>query len=595
MTLPQAGRSAGQTESRPPETGLPATRPLEPAPPRAAAGHRTWPSRTSRWSRPGPRWRGIRPAGIAAALAWLLAGIALFTCYLHVSRAVPVNSDGAANALQAWNMLHGNPLLRGWQLSDVSFYTTELPQYLLIERALGLTPDVVHIAAAMTYTLVVLFAAALAKGPSQQVTGGEAAVRIMITAGILLAPQPGNASYVLVLSPDHVGSVVPVLAAWLLVDRCGRRWFVPPAVTLLLGWALVADDIVLLTGVLPLIMVCLGRCYAAIYRQRRPLRSSWFDLSLATGALLAVWGARTALASIAAAGGFVVWPVGNSLAPFSQLGQHLMLTIEGVLLLFGADFTSQPLGLGSAFALLHLVGLGLAGWGVCAALRRLSRHDLVTALLAVGTVLSVAAYLFGERAVDLHSTREIAAVLPFGAVLAGRLLAGRLRGARLLPALTIVLAGYAVSLGAVAMQPPVPASNQQLADWLRAHHLGAGLAGYWVADSVTLDSGGQVALRSALPYDHGMVPDTWETRPSWYSPASHSADFVVLAPAAAGLPPYPWASNVRAAFGQPARVYQLGNYTVLVWDKNLLADLGPAPNPLAPPATGRPLVNLPVG
>jgi hypothetical protein len=180
-------------------------------------------------------------------------------------------------------------------------------------------------------------------------------------------------------------------------------------------------------------------------------------------------------------------------------------------------------------------------------------------------------------------------------VLAGRLLAGRLRSARLLPALAIVLAGYAVSLGAAARQPPVPGSNQQLADWLQTHHLDAGLAGYWVANSVTLDSGGRVALRSVLPYDHVMVPNTWETRPSWYRPAAHSANFVVLAPAAAGLPPYPWAANVRAAFGQPARIYLLGNYTVLVWGKNLLAELGPAPNPLAPKVTGPSEATLPVG
>ena len=44
---------------------------------------------------------------------------------------MPVNADGASNALQAWDMLHGNLLLHGWWLSDVSFYTTELPQYTL--------------------------------------------------------------------------------------------------------------------------------------------------------------------------------------------------------------------------------------------------------------------------------------------------------------------------------------------------------------------------------------------------------------------------------------------------------------------------------
>jgi hypothetical protein len=32
-------------------------------------------------------------------------------------------------------MLPGNPLLRGWVLSDVSFSTTELPQYMVVELA----------------------------------------------------------------------------------------------------------------------------------------------------------------------------------------------------------------------------------------------------------------------------------------------------------------------------------------------------------------------------------------------------------------------------------------------------------------------------
>src|SRR5438132_121681 len=67
----------------------------------------------------------------AAALALVAAG--LFLCYVTVSGKVPVTSDGAGNALQAWSMLHGNWLLRGWWLSDVSFYTTELPQYMLVE------------------------------------------------------------------------------------------------------------------------------------------------------------------------------------------------------------------------------------------------------------------------------------------------------------------------------------------------------------------------------------------------------------------------------------------------------------------------------
>jgi hypothetical protein len=84
--------------------------------------------------------------------AWFLpAGVALFVCYFMQSRSYGVNSDAAAQALQAWDMLHGNVLLNGWSLSDVSFYTTELPEYLLVEAVHGLGPDVVHICAALSW------------------------------------------------------------------------------------------------------------------------------------------------------------------------------------------------------------------------------------------------------------------------------------------------------------------------------------------------------------------------------------------------------------------------------------------------------------
>ena len=80
----------------------------------------------------------------AATLAWraalvVLAVAVLFFCYWRQSQTAPLSSDGSANVLQAWDMLHGNPLLRQWWVSDVPFYTTELPQYMLIEVLTGLS------------------------------------------------------------------------------------------------------------------------------------------------------------------------------------------------------------------------------------------------------------------------------------------------------------------------------------------------------------------------------------------------------------------------------------------------------------------------
>src|SRR6201987_4799414 len=76
--------------------------------------------------------------------AWLggsaVVAIVLFFFYLRISGTQAVTSDGASIALQAWDMLHGNWLLRGWTLTDVSFYTTELPEYVLVEIFRGLGP-----------------------------------------------------------------------------------------------------------------------------------------------------------------------------------------------------------------------------------------------------------------------------------------------------------------------------------------------------------------------------------------------------------------------------------------------------------------------
>ena len=95
-----------------------------------------------------------------ARWVWLaglvVVAVVLFIAYLRMSRTYPATSDGADQALQGWDMLHGNWLLRGWTLGDVTYYSTEIPEYALVEMVRGLGADVVHIAAALTYTLLVL-------------------------------------------------------------------------------------------------------------------------------------------------------------------------------------------------------------------------------------------------------------------------------------------------------------------------------------------------------------------------------------------------------------------------------------------------------
>ena len=61
-----------------------------------------------------------------------------------------MNADGSGMALQGWEMLHGNLLLSGWWLADVTFYTFEVPVNAVAAAADGLNADVVHVSAALS-------------------------------------------------------------------------------------------------------------------------------------------------------------------------------------------------------------------------------------------------------------------------------------------------------------------------------------------------------------------------------------------------------------------------------------------------------------
>ncbi len=542
------------------------------------------PGRTGGPDRPERPALGARSLGRAAVV--VLAAAVLFVCYWRQSLTQPISSDGAANALQAWDMLHGNLLLDGWLLSDVSFYTTELPQYMVIEAVRGLGPEVVNLAAAMTYTLLVLLAGLLAKGDAG---GREGLARFLLAAGIVLAPQL-SATSTLLQAPDHTGTAVALLVVWLVIDRARPHWLVPVAVCVMLAWIMAADSIVLLTGIVPIAVAAGARAVRALAKRAEP---SWHELSLAAAAILAAVLGALLPAIVRAAGGYTVAPVPRQIVGIGRLPGAVRVAFHAALNIFGANVVAAHSALEVAFAVLHLAGAALAAWAVClAALRFFRARELLVPALAVAIVVNLAAFVLTAQ--TLAATREIAAVLPLGAVLAGRLLAGRLLAGRLLasqplesrsrpgktfrvplrPVLAVVAAGYLAALGYGAAQPAVPAMNEPLATWLAGHGYTRGLAGYWQAGSTTLDAGARVSL-SSVGHGRGgrVVPGHWETSTLLYDPSRQYADFVVVKDSGTYSTRWLRAAAERT-FGAPQHTYAVGPYTIMTWPRNLLAQLG---------------------
>ena len=520
-----------------------------------------------------------RHAGIA------LVGVVLFFCYLGQSRSYGVDSDAASQALQAWDMLHGNVLLHGWTLSDVSFYTTELPEYMLVEAVRGLTPDVVHVCAALTYTALVLLAALLA---AQR--GGLPGA--LVAGGIMVAPSLSPETKTLLQYADHTGTGVPLLVLFILLERLPRRrevgrdrevWYVPVLMFAGLVWVQVADSMATYAGAVPLALVCAARAACAGRsgaggwpdRARAGLPDAWLALAAASS----IPAAELVLRAIRAAGGFYVHQASQQLASLSALPGHARVLSLNVARLFGVSISGDSPEWAAA---LHLVGFALAIWALAAGLRRIIQLDLVSQVLITGLLLVIAAGLFGTYMVGLNGLHEIVIVLPYGAVLAGRLLTPqvlttRLRGwlprrlatVGVVPLLLVVVGiGYLAALGYDSTRASEPAQNQSLATWLRQHDLTHGLAGYWQADEVRLDSGNKVQL---APVADGRA-DHWESKQEWFSPAAANVNFVVTVPQP-GDPTEPSSAEVIATFGEPAETYRFGPYTIMVWHENLLPTL----------------------
>ena len=513
--------------------------------------------------------------------AYLLAGAALFTVYLRLSDTYPLNSDSANILLMGQDLLHGHLLLHGWYMSDVSFYPTELPQYALLESFLGLHMQTAHVAAAMTYTLAFLLAVLLARSGSK--SGREAMIRTLIAAGILLAPQFGLGVFALDLSVGHIGTAVPLLLTWLLLDRATPRWYVPVLTAVLLTWVLVADPIVYVVGIGPLGMVCALRVISGLIkgsgRWSTRIADRWYELSLGAAAAAAAglaWVVNTVLSHL---GGFVV----NKLPFYFRLLHNLHHNAPAawkVLTIFGANYAGLS-GVWLALAFLHLASVIVVGWALLRVARRFFGDiSLVDQVLAVAIVANVALFLL-TNAADL-AAHEVAVIVPFGAALAARVLTRRVqattssglaRRVRLagFAAGIAVLAGYTAGFGYELTQPSAPPANTSLASWLEAHDLTYGLSGYWTSSSVTVDSGNRVQVRALMQYS--MERDLWLSNIDWYNPKLHYANFIVFDSQPGFMNHWEPRALVRKDFGRPVRTYQVGPYTVMVWNRNLLSSI----------------------
>jgi len=504
-----------------------------------------------------------------AAAAWIAGCVALFAFLLRISLSGRVDSDGANNALQGWDLVHGHLLLHGWMIGDATFYFLELPLLGISDVLFGIGNLAFHVSSSLTYLIVVIFTVALA------VTGSRGAARVAragVVVAILAAPlvagelASGASGLITLLEdPDHTGTTAFVLASFLLIDRLPARRFTAPLLCVLLCAGQLSDLTVRYVAVPAIVLICLYRVL-----MERKIRSC--DALLAVAAAVSVPLESLLRAAMQHLSGYAMVQPKAYLAPAGQWLHHLAYVWLNLRILFGAvrspDTTAATVG--EVFGVICLLA---AAFGLARVIWTWRRAGRAEQIMSVAIVVNIATYVVTPYPGALES-REIVAVLPIGAALAARaLIPARIaRAARARVVAAVAALAALVPLAVEASAPPVTPSVAPLDAWLEAHGLTYGIAGYWDASIVTMQSGDKVKVRAVDNISENRTFEPiWETNALWYNPATYDPRFVIADQSDK------WRDSVsdfERRLGKPAATYRVAGWVVLIYRANLLQRIG---------------------
>jgi hypothetical protein len=512
-------------------------------------------------ARPSAKQSLLRRFGPAAL--YPVVAVALFLMFLRISDTFPMISDGANNALQGWDLLHGHLLLHNWIIGDATYYTLELPLFALTESVTGLTAATTHVVAALTLLVVIIAAAAVARGEAR---GAHAVMRYIVVVAVIAVPlRDAGATSVMDSNPEHFGTGAILLAAFLIVERWPARWFTAILLAAVLDAGELGDATVLYVGAIPIVAVGAYRILAA-----RSLRTPATAIVLAAAAsypleLLT----RKVMRHF---GGYTMVPPHTNLAPMSQWLGHAHIVYLDVLVDFGIGHGSHTFTftwvVGFVLCLFVLLG-GLAG--LLRVLVRWRSASWAEQLVCAAIVFNLGEFVVSSTT-SQDNAREVIFVVAGSAVLAARLVSPAFAARR------VVMGGLAVAavvpLVFGVLRPPAVTSTPDLAQWLEAHQLYYGIGPYADAASVSLQSGGKVQVRAVVGSGGDFFAYAWETRADWYHPSTYDAVFFIAYPDDPGDRITP--TDVQRVYGAPKATYQVVGRTIMVYDVNLLNHVIPA-------------------
>ncbi|MDF9205690.1 hypothetical protein, partial [Enterobacter hormaechei] len=451
----------------------------------------------------------------------------------------PTITDGATVLLLGKEVAGGNVLLRGWELSTVPFYFTEVVIYALSSLIVGYSKSLAFVIPSILYVVIIWLMFSLSKNKLLSIS--------LLTFFVVF---PADMAVTSMLSACiHMGTYAFIFASIILLEKYDATENIVNLIiaTIISALSLFSDNISMFIYIIPMILA--STVMFAKHREKK-------YLTLAFSAVVSILISKLIKYGFSVQNGFHLPGINDiRVVTYENISNNINTAIQGTLLFFNANIFGQPLKLSYDTFSIFSRFLGFLALIYFAAKRALRFRCLsFTDILIISSiVLMLAAYVGSNLPRNIWTIRYLVPVYLMLVIFVSR---EKYENKYIL--LSVFFAGMASGVSTINIQESNEKHDQFACISEKIKQSGGefGYATFDYTNSVGIDSTLKIAN---IKFENGkVVRDRWLTNNEWYNKGNN---FFIL-------PDDTQVNIVKTEFGTPHSIEYVCNVFILTYDKN---------------------------
>lgn len=486
---------------------------------------------------------------------------------------VGIDSDYSNLVLEATDILNGNAFLADWNLTGISFATTDLVFFILGVIFSG-TSITAYFFAVITM-FIMLFAGAVLLSNTKEHPFSIYDFLIIVGVGGLPSIYGVN------VIRAHTAVAAYMLFALYFLNKIRESnsnnkkqfiYYLFSIIFLSLGFA--GDAISLIIGIIPVILINL---YELSSNNNKNRNKKYYLILISIISLILGKIIDTVFISIGDTNknDFLGQKFFGDLGSYADQFKVLVQSLLGI---YNCDFTNQKLV--SLTTLWFFIRVLLLFFVIYLIIKNISdlikkkETDFISEVISLGLILMFILIITTDIMTNIYSARYIGYMPVFSSVLIIRYLKNKgfynqkAFNGKISKKIIIAIVSVIVILSSIqtpAYSMPYQPQNS-LALFLKEKGLTNGLGGFWDASHVTVASNNDVKVRAIIfNGEKHMAQFHWFCKNSWYS---EPANFVVID--ASGVDEFKISEeSVRMCLGKPSQIMNFEEYVIYIYKDNL--------------------------